>query len=295
MSDVYVCRTCGIDWPSGEWRTTFGSRRRLHKHMERHANAVGWWDHYPDPRSGQPPPQGAPLWMTRCHACGEVFVADTAYGARLQLWEHCHNHHPGLRPNGRTLRLTDREERLLRRHGARAAWPGRKRDRPLGLSEPTGRTSALGLIAFLTAIAPCPVFEGFPNGDYPRRSRSVYFPRRRGRWHRDRDFILMNERYRSWDYALTLAHELGHALDYHGRHPLQRWLTGRQNRYRQELAATSMSFLVVTHLELHLRLACARRFLGLEREYLDSYMPAENAPTWDDLPLHDVDPFVDLL
>lgn len=128
--------------------------------------------------------------MTRSHACGEVFIADTAYGVRLRLWDHFH-HHLGVRPNSHTLRLTDREERPLRRHGARAAWPGRKRDRLLGLSVPTAWTSALRLIAFLTVIAPSPVFKGFPNGDYPRRSRNAYFRR-----HRDRDFILMNERYR---------------------------------------------------------------------------------------------------
>lgn len=55
MCDVYMCRTCGIDWPNGEWRFAFSSPRRLHKHMELHNNVLGWWDHNPDPRSGRPP------------------------------------------------------------------------------------------------------------------------------------------------------------------------------------------------------------------------------------------------
>ena len=302
---IHVCRTCGIDWNTGAWRFHTSDPDVLHAHVrDVHAGGTGWWDHVPVMLSGQvladaalthrvAPAPDAPLWMARCRDCGEVFVADTAFGPRLELWEHCRLRHPGTRPDPRTLRLTDRERRLLRNGGPRAAWPGAKRDRPLGLAVPE-RPTAAQLIGFLTALAPCPVWEGIPAWDRLERSRSRYCHRCRGRWRRDRDFILVNERARAWEYALTLAHELGHALDHHGQHPLQARLTGRRDRHRQELAAVSMTFLVVHRLGLDDRLAAARRYLRREQDYLHGYMPGPDCPAFGDLPLADTDPFAEL-
>ena len=81
----------------------------------------------------------------------------------------------------------------------------------------------------------------------------------------------------------------------HLRHPLQPWFKGRHNRYRSELAATSMSFRVITRLGLHVRPSYADRFLSSEEEYRNRHTPTEGIRTWNDLPLHDVDPFRDLL
>ena len=302
---VWVCRTCGIDWDTGAWRFHTCHSQDLHAHVrDEHGGSVGWWDHRPLRLSGETlaaaalsnrivPDPGTPLWMTRCRDDGAVFVADTAFGARLELWEHCRRHNAGTRPDPRCLRLTDRESRILRRDGPRAVWPGAKRDRPPGLVVPE-RPSAQDLIEFLTALAPCPVWEQLPAWERTRHSRSRYFRRRRGCRARNRDFIHMNERARAWEYALTLIHELGHALDHHGRHPLQAFLTGRHGRYRQELAATSMTHLVVCRLGLDQRLATARRYLRRERAYLHEYVPGTDSPVWDDLPL-EIDPFAELL
>ena len=89
----------------------------------------------------------------------------------------------------------------------------------------------------------------------------------------------MNEWARAWEYALTLAHEQGHALDEHGRHPLQARLSGRRGRYRQELAAVSMIFLVVRRLGLDDRLALVRCCLQQEPDRPCESVPLKAAST----------------
>ena len=85
----------------------------------------------------------------------------------------------------------------------------------------------------------------------------------------------------AWRYALTLAHEVGHALDFNRIHPLQVHLSGRRTRYRSELAAVAHTHLIVA--EFHLAdLRTTQRYLERERAYLMRYAPGKN-PSLDEL------------
>ena len=100
-------------------------------------------------------------------------------------------------------------------------------------------------IESLMDISPCPVVHStveLPISDplYARHKRSCYARRLTGKWNRPQDYIIMNTgESRHWKYVTILAHEIGHALDYNGIHPVQHLLKSPRCRYRNELAAVS--------------------------------------------------------
>lgn len=132
------------------------------------------------------------------------------------------------------------------------------------------------VIAALMRVAPCPVIHStleLPKDDraYGKARRSRYMAKRSGRWARAQDYILVNEGdARHWLYVDVLAHEIGHALDFHGRHPCQQMLHSPRSRYRVELAAVSYEIAVCRQLGLT-RMKNVRRWLQQSTEYLEGY------------------------
>ena len=115
-------------------------------------------------------------------------------------------------------------------------------------------------------LVPCPVVHELPAGERP--SRSCYAPKRHGR---AQDFIYMNTgSARSWNYVQTLAHEIGHALDFNGKHPLQSVLRGARSRYRAELAAVCFEFMICRAMGIDKMKSVAKR-LQRSRTYLERY------------------------
>lgn len=134
----------------------------------------------------------------------------------------------------------------------------------------------LEAIAQLSALAPCQIFvNNLPASEHKRTSRSAYFPKRRGRWGRERDFIFINDGRRHWSFVGKLAHELGHALDGHGRLPYQNELGGRRSRYRDELAAVSFEIMACEAMGM-VRMVSVERRLDLSVDYLYGYKMGGN-------------------
>ena len=134
----------------------------------------------------------------------------------------------------------------------------------------------------LTAISPCPIIHStdeLPLVDpmYGRRCRSCYFRKRGGRYGRAQDYILVNRgEARAWRYVTTLAHEVGHALDYHGRHPAQAALPpSHSSRYRAELAAVAFAVVAMRQLGLS-DMKSGRRWTAESVEYLQGYTRGAN-------------------
>ena len=79
---------------------------------------------------------------------------------------------------------------------------------------------------------------------------SIYRPRveHNMRWARQEDYIFMNPYYDmpQWEHVCTLAHELGHALDYRRTHPARPILKGRGSRYREEVASIGLEIAFAT-------------------------------------------------
>ena len=131
----------------------------------------------------------------------------------------------------------------------------------------------------LLKIAPCPVIhspEETPIGEPLRESpsRSAYFPVSMYKGYiREQDFIYINEgETRSWLYVNVLAHELGHALDYHGIHPAQHALPtsrSQNRRYRAELAGVSFEILACK--ELGMKGKRVKRWIQDSKDYLNEY------------------------
>lgn len=140
-----------------------------------------------------------------------------------------------------------------------------------------GKITPLWAIDRLRSMSPCPIIHSvyeLPENDprHGRPSRSRYFNRRSGRWARKQDYILVKIQPRTnWKYMNILAHELGHALDYHNVHPAQHMLRGsRSGRYRQELAAVSFQYAIVYETGLH-KMKSGKRWLEIARRYLYKY------------------------
>ena len=139
------------------------------------------------------------------------------------------------------------------------------------------------LIDILTERAPCAVTEKLPPTSRP--TRTCYFP---GNGLRS-PIIYMNERGHGWQYAQMLAHEVGHALDYAGLHPMQGMLPGRKgcashSRYRSELAAVAYEFMVCEEFKLY-RMKLIRQRLSMDWAYLHRYAPGHNPILSDFVPL----------
>lgn len=123
----------------------------------------------------------------------------------------------------------------------------------------------------LAEICPVEIRRELPS-DY-RPSRSGFFlnkPIARG----ETPFVFVHHNEgEHWNSIRTLAHEVGHALDYYGQHPAQDLLgraTKSQGRFRQELAATTFcaAFLRATGLT---RQKGTRRYIEKDRAYVERY------------------------
>lgn len=110
----------------------------------------------------------------------------------------------------------------------------------------------------------------------PRRSSYLY------RYYyacRKRGYIYLNERWRGWEWALTYAHEIGHALDDYDIHPAQEMLGWKICcDYRAELAATSITLTLSLQLDLQKRADFVRRYCEIEREYLGESESCDRHP-----------------
>ena len=156
---------------------------------------------------------------------------------------------------------------------------GHLADGPVLVQGKRGKPTPADAIEALLAVAPCPVIHSVwelpeDHPGYGRASRSCYWPvsKRNG----DRDYIMLNEgTARAWNYALTLAHEVGHALDHHKLHPAQHLLKGKHTRYRVELASTSFCIRVAQQCGRH-NTAFGRRNTDGERKYLGKYTQGTN-------------------
>ena len=135
----------------------------------------------------------------------------------------------------------------------------------------------------LLDIAPCPVEVIIPDYE-PHRcksSRSAYFKRGKGRWARTRDWIYLKEGgtvgtpVKGWVGLYVLAHEIGHALDYHKVHPAQFYLKGPRCRYRNELAAASFAQGAMYYMGKN-NLKTVRRWITLDTSYVNSYVKSNN-------------------
>lgn len=146
--------------------------------------------------------------------------------------------------------------------------------------------TALDAIERMWDISPCPIIHSvdeLPKDDpsYGRPSRSRYFHKYDSKWGgREQDYILVNAGDAlAWKYALSLAHELGHAFDYHGIHPAQEVLTGpRSSRYRQEVAAVAFAHRFISEMGLS-RKKQGKRQAALESRYLHGYKPQGKVPS----------------
>ena len=130
------------------------------------------------------------------------------------------------------------------------------------------------LIDILTERAPCAVTEKLPR--FYRPMRTCYYPGERLR----EPIIYMNERRHGWEYVQNLAHEVGHALDYAGLHPLRNMLPGRKgcashSRYRSELAAVAYEFMTCQEFTLH-RMKLVRGRLYRSIQYVTRYARKDN-------------------
>ena len=123
----------------------------------------------------------------------------------------------------------------------------------------------------LTELSPVEIRRELPP-DY-RPSRSAFFANRLASGS-DEPFVFMHQREGDhWASVRTLAHEVGHALDWCCRHPAQHLLgrpTKSQSRYRAELAATTFcaAFLRATDLT---KQKGSRRYVKDDRAYLERY------------------------
>lgn len=130
----------------------------------------------------------------------------------------------------------------------------------------------MDIIRALVALAPCPIVHGggqlegdpcFARGKLSEMIDSgcsfylpVTKPRKEYRmWlKREQDVILMSPShlrpviFPDMVYFLTLAHEIGHALDLHKRHPAQKLFKSPRSRYRDELAAVSFSITIASQI-----------------------------------------------
>ena len=140
--------------------------------------------------------------------------------------------------------------------------------------------SAQEAAAVLVSISPCRIVRHHPEF---RPVRSSYWPKpdiivlR----HNDTNTSERPDEYRwvsGWRGVCVMAHEIGHALDYHKAHPLQSRLTGRRSRYRDELAASSYREMVCRHWGL-LRLKTVQHFDDDDWRYVARYKPQQNNPT----------------
>ena len=137
-------------------------------------------------------------------------------------------------------------------------------------------------IDILVAMSPCPIYHSLaevPDGDRFKRKnhRSSYAYQGS---HRKQDFIYINEGdARAWRYVMTLAHEIGHALDYHDSHPAQKMLRRNRKstnqRYRNELAG--VSFLLAIYKVLGAKGERVERRCLDEIDYLRRYKRGPHA------------------
>ena len=143
-------------------------------------------------------------------------------------------------------------------------------------------SSAAEAAQALVDVSPCPVLTTLPPGTGRRFSRSRYFTS---------GHIYLNPRdvganasrlVAGWSGVCTLAHEVGHALDFAGTHPLQRELTGARCRYRNELAASLFRAQVCARWGLG-RLATVRRYDNADWKYVCRYVPRPNNPSVEEL------------
>ena len=132
-------------------------------------------------------------------------------------------------------------------------------------------TSAAQAAQALVAISPCPVLTTLPPSAGRRFSRSGYF--RSGHIYLNPREVGANASrlVAGWSGVCTLAHEVGHALDFAGTHPLQHELTGARCRYRNELAASVFRAQVCARWGLG-RLATVRRYDSADWGYVCRYV-----------------------
>ena len=130
------------------------------------------------------------------------------------------------------------------------------------------------VIENLRKLSPCPIVHERPADIRPQRS--CYAPKRRGKWACEQDFIYMNcGESRSWKYVQVLAHEIGHALDFNGLHPLQGALRGPRTQYRNELAAVCFEFMILRALGIDTMKSVAKR-IEWSRQYVNRYARGGN-------------------
>ena len=143
-------------------------------------------------------------------------------------------------------------------------------------------TSAAEAAQALVDISPCPVLTTLPPGTRRRFSRSRYFTSRHIYLNPSEVGANASRLVAGWRGVCILAHEVGHALDFAGTHPLQRDLTGARCRYRNELAASVFRAQVCARWGLG-RLATVRRYDSADWRYVCRYVPRPNNPSLEDL------------
>ena len=135
----------------------------------------------------------------------------------------------------------------------------------------------------LLILSPYPVYHEIPSWELDKRQRrsscfcywGVDSPR-------SIDFIYMNKGpARSWMYVQTLAHEVGHALDFANVHPAQDCIGKahtHQGHFRTELAAVSFEIMACKAMGMT-RLNLVQHRLVRSRDYCNKYTRPVGCPT----------------